>query len=308
MNLTKNKFSGLTSEQARQRLKEFGKNSIYKQKRVKPVFIFLEKLKNPLLLLLIGVSLVSFSLGQKTSAIIVLAMVMLSAVLDFLNSYKSQTAVEKLTSKVMIMADVLRDGKKQKIEFNQIVPGDIIFLSAGNIIPADCEVLESDDFFINQSSLTGESIPVEKVPVVDEKDKTEITADSPYSAFMGTSVISGFATARVLKTGAATSYGKIASALSKADIKTDFEKSLSKFSSFTLKVVFSMVSVVFVIYLFKNADHLNKEIIISTFTFALAITIGVTPDMSAGHHHSVSDKRFQGHGQKRRYRKTLISH
>jgi P-type Mg2+ transporter len=273
------KFSGLTSDQARQKLKEYGENSIYKQKRVSPVFIFLGKLKNPLLLLLIAVSLVSFSLGQKTSAIIILAMVLLSAILDFLNSYRSQTAVEKLISKVTIRANVMRDGEKQEIDFNLIVPGDLVYLSAGNIVPADCIVLESDDFFVNQSSLTGESIPVEKIPVLNENNDNKITADSLNTALMGTSVISGFATVRVMKTGAATSYGKIAGALSKAEVKTDFEKSLSKFSSFILKVVFSMVSVVFVVYLLKNAEHLTKELIIQTFTFALAITIGVTPDM-----------------------------
>jgi Mg2+-importing ATPase len=270
--------NGLSTTEAKIRLKKYGENIVVKKKKTGPVLIFLSKFKNPLIILLITISIVSFSLGQKASAVIVMMMVFLSAILDFLNSYKSQQAVEKLVSRVSIKVTAIRDGVKKEIDFKDVVPGDLIFLSAGNIIPADCQVVESDDFFVNQSSLTGESIPVEKAPSENVNSENASMEDINI-IFMGTSVVSGFATAKVLHTGSNTEFGKIAKDLDRAKLKTDFEVSITKFSIFIMKVVFYMVSFVFIVYLVKNAAHLNKGIILEAFTFALAVTIGVTPDM-----------------------------
>lgn len=275
---TENKYEGLTTEKAKQLLKEHGSNSIKEKKRIGPVVMFLSKLKNPLLILLIVISAISFSVGQKVSAIIVMMMVFLSATLDFINSYKSQIVVEKLVSKVATKVIAWRDGAKKEIDLKEVVPGDIIFLAAGNIVPADSQVIEADDFFVNQSALTGESIPVEKI-ASGEKLPEANKIENPSAVFMGTSVVSGFATIKVLQTGIKTEFGKIAEDLTKTDPKTDFEISLTKFSFFIMRVVFLMVSFVFVVYMLKNASGLNKNIIIETFTFALAIAIGVTPDM-----------------------------
>jgi Mg2+-importing ATPase len=276
--------SGLSSREAEQRLLEFGENAVFKKKKIGPFLIFLSKLKNPLFILMIAVSLVSFALGATSSALIVVAMVLLSATLDFLNTYKSQQNVEKLVSRVATKVTVVRDGEKKEIDFKHVVAGDIIFLSAGNVVPADCRVLEGDDFFVNQSSLSGESIPVEKSPKseasvdMEESGKKLATEDADI-VFMGTSVVSGFATVLALRTGADTQFGKIAAALSGDEPKTEFEKSMMGFGFFVTKVIFYMVCFVFVVYLIKNRDNLNNNIIIQAFTFALAITIGVTPDM-----------------------------
>lgn len=240
--------------------------------------ILLSKFKNPLMLLLMGISAVSFALGQKTSASIVIAMVFLSAILDFFNTYKSQKAVNKLVSRVSTKVTAIRDGKKIEIEFKEVVPGDLIFLSAGDIIPADALVLESDDFFVNESALTGESIPVEKITTLD-KNSDNFDPEKHDHVLMGTSAVSGFATVKVLNTGANTQFGKIVADLNKAEPKTDFEINITKFSIFIMKLVFYMVSFVFIVILFKNVDHLNRNIVLEAFTFALAITIGVTPDM-----------------------------
>jgi Mg2+-importing ATPase len=277
---TKNKIEqpGLTDEAALKLLREHGENVVVKQKKAGPFFIFLSKLTSPLFILMIGISLVSFAVGQRTSALIVLAMIFLSATLDFMNTYKSQKVVEKLVAQVATKIIAIRGGEKKEIDIKAVVPGDILFLSAGNIIPADCRMVESDNFFVNQATLTGESIPVEKI-VPDEAAEAEISPDNLGFIFMGTSVVSGFATVKVLTTGAGTEFGKVASELNKADPKTDFEINITKFSIFIMKVVFYMVSFVFVVYLIKNAAHLNKTIILEAFTFALAITIGVTPDM-----------------------------
>lgn len=276
-----NADKGLSSQEAEKRLEEYGENTVMAKKKIKPVVIFLGKFKNPLLILLITISIVSFFLGQKTSATIVMMMVFLSAILDFFNTYKSQKAVEKLASRVAIKVTVKRDGEKKEIDFKDIVPGDILFLNAGNIIPADSIVLESDDFFINQSALTGESIPVEKIPGEQktENNNNELNSGSANAVFMGTSVITGYATVKVVKTGFKTKFGKIAGDLSKVKSKTDFELNITKFSLFVMKLIFYMVSFVFIVYLVKNSSNLSKGIILEAFTFALAITIGVTPDM-----------------------------
>jgi len=146
---------GLTAAEAERRLREFGENAVFKKKKIGPFLIFLSKLKNPIFLLMIAVSAVSFFMGAISSAVIVVLMVLLSAGLDFLNTYKSQQSVEKLASRVATRVTVVRDGKKKEIDFKNVVLGDVVFLSAGNVVPADCRILESDDFFVNQSSLTG---------------------------------------------------------------------------------------------------------------------------------------------------------
>jgi Mg2+-importing ATPase len=269
---------GLSSSEAAANLKKYGENSIFKKTNMGPLRIFLSKFKNPLFILMIGIVAVSFFLGAASSAIIVLLMILLSVTLDFINTYKSQKTVEKLASKVAIKVTVVRDGKKTEIEFQEVVPGDIIFLSAGNVIPADSFVLLSDDFFINQSSLTGESIPAEKI-AGDDNQEADISAENDNIVFMGTSVVSGFAYVKALRTGANTEFGKITASLSRVEPKTDFEINMMNFGIFVMKVIFSMVCFVFVFYLIKNAAHLNRLLIVEAFTFALAITIGVTPDM-----------------------------
>lgn len=269
---------GLSSAEAKQKLKEFGENVIFKKKKTGPLLIFFSKLKQPLFVLMIGISVVSFFLGSTASAVIVILMVFLSATLDFLNTYKSQNTVEKLVSRVATKAVVLRDGEKKEILFKDIVPDDVIFLSAGNVIPADCQVIESDDFFVNQSALTGESLPAEKTACQSEI-ACKLNTENRNAVFMGTSVVSGFAYVRAIQTGIATEFGKITRELAGTEPKTDFEISIMKFGIFVMKIIFYMVCFVLMVYLIKNAAHLNRVIIIEAFTFALAITIGVTPDM-----------------------------
>lgn len=273
-------LQGLSSAEAAVRLKQFGTNEIVQQKRSGPLKIFLSKLGNPLLVLMMVIATVTFFLGDKISSVIMLAMVTLSSVLDFLNSFKSQKAVEALVSRVSTKVTVVRNKEKLEIDFKLVVPGDIVYLTPGSIIPADCQIIEANDFYVNQSSLTGESLPVEKVT----KECLEAARNKPvslndYTAFMGTSVISGFAYAEVLVTGANTEYGKIANELNKAEPKTDFEINITKFSYFIVKIIFYMVSFVMIVYLVKNVDHLTKNVLLEAITFAIAITIGVTPDM-----------------------------
>ena len=271
-------YQGLTSIEAEAKLKQSGQNIIIQKKKFGSLFIFFKKLTSPLFLLMISISLVSIAIGQVTSAVFVIMMVILSAVFDFINSYKSQKVVEKLATRVSTKVIVLRDNEKKEITPNAIVPGDVLFLSAGNIIPADCELIESDDFFVDQSALTGESMPCEKIASTKNLGK-KVSVDEANLIFMGTSVISGLATVRVITTGQETKFGKIAGELNKAEPKTNFEISITKFSLFIMRLIFYMVSFVLIVYLVKNSQNLERNSVLQAITFALAITLGVTPDM-----------------------------
>ncbi|MDP2933214.1 MAG: magnesium-translocating P-type ATPase, partial [bacterium] len=188
-----------------------------------------------------------------------------STVLDFLNTYKSEKISEKLLAKVAITATVLRDGLRQEIVFKNIVPGDIVYLSAGDVVPADCHVLKADDFFLNQSALTGESYPVEKFGLKEEKDGEFV--------FMGTSVITGYGTVLVVRTGEDAEFGKITKSLASVETHTDFEIGMRKFSFFIMRITFVLVSLVFLF------NALFGRGILDSFIFAVAIAVGLTPEL-----------------------------
>ncbi len=255
-------YSGLSLAEVEQRQIQYGENSLGTKKRVGPFWIFIKKFNSPLLLLLIGVSVVSIIMGQRTDAVIILLMVFVSAILDFVNTQKSAKAVESLIAKVAITTRVKRGGVEVEIPVKNIVPGDIVLLSAGDVVPADCRVLEARDFFINQSALTGESFPVEKIVTEPEN-----------LIFMGSNVITGFATVEVLTIGLKTQYGNISANLSTAEEETDFEQGIRKFSYFILRVTFVLVVFVFFINAFFHRG------IFESFIFALAIAIGLTPEL-----------------------------
>jgi len=264
---------GLTSEEAKARLLQYGENLVYKKKKLKPIIFFLKKFTSPLLIMLIVAAVIAFFIGQKPNALIVLGMVLVSGILDFANTYKSQKAEAELFAKVITTVAVYRDGKKVDLSIKDIVPGDMISIIPGNVISADCEVLEADDFFVNQSALTGESFPVEKRPSSETASQTGNLAEQINRIFMGTNAVTGFATARVLKTGKNTEFGMIAERLRAAMPETEFEKGIKQFSMFIMKVTFVLVSFVFL------ANALSSKGILESFMFAIAIAIGLTPEL-----------------------------
>jgi len=261
---------GLTNAEALKRQALYGANSVHVKHTMRPLVAFVKKFNSPLLLILIAVSIISFFTGNQTNAFILIFMVLLSVVLDFINTYKSERAVEQLAAKVLTTATVIREGMKQEIPLVNLVPGDIVFLSAGDVVPADCKVLSSNDFFINQSTLTGESLPIEKKPDLQNESMAIQQANA---VFMGTSVVTGYATAEVMHTGVHTEFGKIAERLTEEDRQTDFERSLKKFSVFIMKLTFIMVAVVFLLNVVFGRG------LFSSFTFAIAIAIGMTPEL-----------------------------
>ena len=267
-----NVLRGLTSAEVARRLIQHGPNQLTGAKKVHPFFIFLSKFKSPLLIILITVSIISFFIGESINAGILIIMVLFSALLEFVNSYKSQKAVEALASRVVTLATVVRNGKQQNIPLAHIVPDDIIMLSAGNVVPADAMVLSSDDFFVNQSALTGESFPVEKVASKTASIK-DATPSNQSMVFMGTNTVSGFATVRVLHTGRATAFGAIADRLSRREVETDFEKQSRRFSIFIMRITIVFVGIVFALNAFAGHGWFEA------FVFSIAIAVGLTPEL-----------------------------
>jgi Mg2+-importing ATPase len=192
-------------------------------------------------------------------------------ILDFYQEYRAGNAVERLRQKITTTATVTRNGKRQEIPLSQLVPGDLISLTAGDIVPADARVITSRDFFINQSALTGEPYPVEKTTATGKP--ADQPADRENSVFLGTSVVSGAANAIVTRTGSATEYGRIAKMLGERPPETEFERGINSFGLLMMRLVFFLVIFVF----FVNA--LLHHGILDSLLFAVALAVGMTPEL-----------------------------
>ncbi len=264
--------SGLAFQEATNRLQIYGYNEFAGRKKRTAVFEFFLRFRSPLTVILLTAGLISGFLGQTINATIIFSIVLLSIILDFYQESKARKAAEMLKEKVTTTATVIRDNTKQEVKLSEIVPGDIILLSAGDMVPADARVLTAKDLFIDQSGLTGESFPVEKVPISSKPDKATITEMSN-AVFLGTSVVSGTATAAVLKTGNSTEYGKIAEKLTAREPETEFEREMRRFGFLMMEVIFILVIFVF----FTNA--LFKRDVLESLLFAVALAVGLTPEL-----------------------------
>jgi len=264
--------SGLTCQEAERRLGIYGHNEIAKRKKRAAIVEFLLHFRNPLVIILLLAGLISSFLGEITDTAIIFSIVLISVVLDFYQESKAEKAAEMLREKVTTTATVLRDGAKQEVNLSEVVPGDMVFLSAGDIVPADARVINAKDLFVDQSALTGESFPVEKT---DTPLKTKGTAITEWSncLFLGTSVVSGTATAVVVRTGSFTEYGKIARSLVTKHPETEFERGLRRFGYLIMEVTLFLVLFVF----FVNA--LYKRGVLESLLFSVALAVGLTPEL-----------------------------
>jgi Mg2+-importing ATPase len=262
---------GISQREAENRTRRYGLNTLQAQKRTSAFGLLLSQFKSPLVLILIFASIISAFVGEWTDAAIVLAVVIGSTTLGFVQEYRAGNAVEKLRSQVTIKANVLRDGKSQIIPSEQVVPGDIVLLSAGSLIPADAIVLETKDFFVNQAVLTGETFPAEKRPgIVPAKASL---ADRINCVFMGTSVRSGTARVLIAQTGKATVFGQIADKLNLRPSQTEFERGIQRFGSLLTQVMLVMVVVVLAINIFLHKPPIDSLL------FALALAVGLAPEL-----------------------------
>ena len=259
--LTDSSLQGLKTGEAIKRSRLFGYNQISAAKKRHPFLKFISYFKNPLILILITAAIISGLTGELRSTIIILTMILLSVCLNFYQEHKSDKAADKIARRIAIRAQILRDGTKQEFDTKYIVPGDIVYLTAGDIVPADGKIIKANDFYLNESSLTGESLPVEK----EEKRNNII--------FSGTNVVSGYGEFLVTTIGLETEFGKIAQRISRPETENAFEKGIKSFGFLIIRVIVIIVSIIF----FINAI-LNKGVF-DSFVFALAVAVGVTPEL-----------------------------
>ena len=267
--------NGLSSEQAAERLEYYGPNELARQHKHSAIKEFLLHFKSPFVIILLIAGIVSGFLGEIANTIIILVIIFVSVILGYYQENKAEKAAQLLKQKVTSTATVIRDSIKQEIKFPEIVPGDIIYLSAGDIAPADARVISAKDLFINQSALTGESFPVEKISGAI-KGKQNSTSEWNNYCFMGTSVVSGSATAVVVKTGGATEYGKIAKKLMEKTPETEFERGIKGFGFLIMQVTFLLVIFVFMTISLRNPTEMG---VIEALLFAVALAVGLTPEL-----------------------------
>ncbi len=255
---------GITTKEAIKRTATGGANEIAKQKKIPPLIKFLSYFKNPLVVILIIAALLSGATGEIKNSIIITLMILLSVILNFYQEHKSNKAAAEIAKKLSVKAVVLRDGEKKEIPAKYIAPGDIVLLSAGDLVPADGKLIQSDDFFINESALTGESFPVEKSAAGREKNSL---------VFSGTNVVSGYSSFLVVNVGANTEYGKIAGKLSAPTEINAFESGIRDFGYLIIKAIIAIVLIIFLINAFTKKDFLDS------FIFSIAVAVGVTPEL-----------------------------
>ncbi len=262
---------GLSHAEAEKRLKKHGENALRPQKRFKALRLLFSQFNTPFVYLLLIAILLSFFLRDITDALIILGILAASAILSFIQEKGALQSIEKLQKMVQVKVSVIRDKAKKEIAVNEVVPGDIISLSAGDIIPADCALIEANNLLVNEAALTGESFSVEKTPGTVSREAP--IAQRTNSLFMGTNVISGTAKAVTVLTGTHTSFGKISEQLEKKIQETEFDKGVKTFGYFLLKL-----TVVFLIFIFAVNVYLERSLV-ESLLFALTLSVGLTPQL-----------------------------
>jgi len=272
--------AGLDAEEVQARLARYGANSVAPPNRCRPLRRLGEQFLQPLPLLLLVLAIVSDITGEVDGAVVIAVTVVLSAVLGFVQEYRSERAADRLRAMVRTTATVMRRdaidrtrSQPQEIPLEAVVPGDIVRLSAGDLLPADVRLLAAKDLFVNQSTLTGESIPAEKWAIAPSAPAGAHPLELPNLCFMGSSVVSGTATGAVLTTGAGTLFGATAAAAAARRGPTGFDRGLRRFVGLVLRFIAVMVPVVFLI------NGIGKGQWTEALLFATAVGVGLTPEL-----------------------------
>ncbi|MCX6333762.1 MAG: magnesium-translocating P-type ATPase, partial [Bacteroidia bacterium] len=265
------KKEGLTSDEAQKRLVLYGSNLLKPKKRSDWFTLLISQFKSPIILILFFATGLSFFLHDRADAFIILLIVIVSGLLGFWQERGASNALEKLLSIVQIKASVVRDGIAKEIPVEQIVPGDIIVLSAGDIVPGDCLVQESKDLFVDEAMLTGETFPVEKLAAVLPAET--LLGQRTNVLWMGTHTVSGTATALIVHTGKETEFGKVSERLKLRPQETEFEHGIRRFGYFLMEV-----TLILVVGIFAVNVYLGRHIM-DSFLFSLALAVGLTPQL-----------------------------
>jgi Mg2+-importing ATPase len=263
---------GLSEDEAGKRLEEYGYNEPARKKRRTILIQILSKFVNPLVIVLLVIAAFSLFFGEKIEALLVILMAALSVFLSFIQEHRASKEAEKLSEMVRATSTIYRNGKPREVKIREIVPGDIVDLFAGDMIPADIRIISCKDLFINQASLTGESFPVEKSATPNQAINGSVPASSNI-AFMGSSVVSGTGLGVVVKTGLFTQFGELSRRLASMTVETSFDRGIRKFTWLMIRLMLVMVAVIFLV----NATR--KHDIVEAFMFSLAVAVGLTPEM-----------------------------
>jgi Mg2+-importing ATPase len=263
--------NGLADEEAARRLAHHGPNVIGEHVTLSRLDVLWNQLRNPLLLLLLFAAAVSIVTGEWVDAAIVIVIVLTSAAIGYSREYRAQSAAERLRARVQVHATALRDGERRQVPLHDIVPGDVVLLSAGSVVPADCRLLEATDFFVNEAVLTGESYPVSKQPGLAEPAAP--LARRGNCVYLGTNVRSGSARALVVATGRATEFGQIAHRLELRPPETEFDRGVRRFGELLIKAMMVMTIGVLVVNLLLGRP------LVETLLFSIALAVGLSPEL-----------------------------
>lgn len=271
----KTRAEGLTPEEAAQRLETLGSNQVLHEPRQSWPRQLLHAFHNAFVWLLTALAALSAATGDWEAAAIIAAMVLISGVLRFVQEYRSNLAAEKLRHMVETTATVTRSGKRMEAPIDEVVPGDLVHLSAGDMVPADLQLIFAKDLFVSQTALTGESMPVEKAPWQEEWAANQMPgglSDRRF-CFMGSNVVSGTGVGVVLRTGRATYFGSIAARIAGHRVETEFDRGIRKVSHLLVRFTLTMAPAVFLLNGWTKGDWTQA------FFFALSVAVGLTPEM-----------------------------
>lgn len=264
--------AGLTEDEAQKRAAANAGDRIGTVRRFGALRLFLEQFKSPITLILMFSAGLSLAVADRTDAAIIIVIILAGAGLGFWQEYQASTAMQKLLAIISTRATVLRAGHEVEVPRDDVVPGDIVVLSAGATVPADCLLLDEKDLFVNEAALTGETFPVEKRPGV-------VAAEAGISqrtnvVYLGTNVVSGTARALVVNRGTHTEFGKVSERLQFHKPETDFERGVRRFGNLLMEV-----TLLFVVGIFAVNVGLQHENVLEAFLFSLALAVGLTPQL-----------------------------
>ena len=268
--------AGLSEEEAERRLEQYGPNTVAQERRQGRLILLGKALVNPLVVLLSLLAVVSLLTEDYSAAVVMTLMVVLGVVLRFVQEARADSAVAKLKAMISVTATVVRDGQGREVPLSHLVPGDLVKLSAGDMVPADVRLVSCKDLFVIQGSLTGESFPVEKFETPEngkENGKHKSSLELRNVCFLGTSVESGTGNAVVVTTGLNTYLGGMASTLASQRVQTSFDKGVTRFTWLMIRFMMVMVPLVFVV------NGLTKHDWREAFFFSMAVAVGMTPEM-----------------------------
>jgi Mg2+-importing ATPase len=264
--------SGLTSHEAERRFRLYGRNALAQESRFAALIGFLRFFANPLVIVLLVASVISIALGDPVGGLIIIAMVLLSVFLNFFMEFQARHAVEAIRKQVATTAAVVRDGREKDLPIADLVPGDVVKLCAGDLVPADARLLDVKDLQVRESALTGESLPVEKIAGELPKGAHGVT-EARNSVFLGTAVQTGIGMAVIVATGCDTALGEIAQRLAAQPPETEFGRGIRHFGLMITRVIMALVLFVLLV------DILLHRPLLQSFLFAIALAVGMTPEM-----------------------------